>query len=591
MKIIKAIFVSAFVLLLSHPARGVDPAFVHVAAAPVWDQDLGALIIGQPYLQAESAVVAVDEGSVRSFFMTGTPLWIFSADEQVTPYIARSVEGVSYLCSSEGIFRAINRVGRELWRVDLGRPISHPPVVGWDGRVFIPVGSLLACRTAAGRQLWTIDLESPMATIPQLDRAGSLAVVLENRDFVRVSQFSAVERIRLNEQPLMIVSLKYDDEDSYILFYPNGQTEKIRFSEEAARGSKLSRESFPSLPAAPAAAASATGRSEHFAVTLRDGRVLYMNASGQVLWTGDSHETASERGSANLNHNRTSMIFDDRGIYTITTRGVTGFAPDGRRRLIFRMNEANSVPALSDEGLLYVGGTDRLIRNYKIDSKPRTVARSRYYGPEPEGNYGMGNPPPSPWFTDNWRFNEEEQDRMFNLIERAIESGQLGEREPVYVAYLMEMIGFFLNDPHYSRARPAVRPPRHIDFIRLLGMVGSRETIPFLYTIFDRYHDPTVKAGCAEAIGRIGVDPYGNAFESYRFLLAANNPHRDPTLLMAATLSIAALSRFSGPPLSGDGIVLLRFFSNLPWPSNNIKSQIQMELDALRREGLDQIMR
>jgi hypothetical protein len=60
--------------------------------------------------------------------------------------------------------------------------------------------------------------------------------------------------------------------------------------------------------------------------------------------------------------------------------------------------------------------------------------------------------------------------------------------------------------------------------------------------------------------------------------------------LISATSSIAALCRFSGPPLSADGIRLLRYFSNLPYPPNRVKAQIRNELDALRREGLDKVM-
>jgi hypothetical protein len=134
-------------------------------------------------------------------------------------------------------------------------------------------------------------------------------------------------------------------------------------------------------------------------------------------------------------------------------------------------------------------------------------------------------------------------------------------------------------------------PMMHIELIRLLGRIGSRETVPFLWNIFDRYHDPAVRAATAEAIGNIGVDPYGNTYFSFNFLLSANNPNRDPTLLMAATRSIAALSRFSGPPLSGEGIILLRHFSNLTWAPSVIRNQIQMELEGLFREGLDRPMR
>ena len=571
-----------------HNIQRTNPVLMPVGAAPVWDQDLRDLVVGEPFLQAESVVIAATGGAIKSFYMTGSPLWVFNPDIEATPFVARSVEGATYICDTSGTFRAINRVGRELWRVNLGRPITHPPVVGWDGRIFIPVGSYLSCRTAAGHQLWSIDLGSPITLTPILDRVGSFVTVLQNRDFVKVSQFSTVDRIRLEQMPLLIASMITGNRKTYVLLYPNGTAESIIFDESASRGNRLSLNRFPSLPAPPAAA---IGREGYFAVTLRDGRVMFINETGRVLWSGNSHETAVERGSGNIDHTRANMVFDERGIYSITTRGVTGFATDGRRRFIHRFEEAISVPGLSDEGLLYVIGRDQLLRTYKIDARPRTTPRSRFYGHAPEGSYGMGNPPPSPWSTDRWRFDPREQVSMLTRIEAAINSGQIAEREPVYKAYLMEMVGFFLNDPHYSRVRPNVMPEMHIEFIRLLGRIGSRETVPFLWNIFDRYHDPTVRAACAEAIGNIGVDPYGNTFFSFNFLLAANNPHRDPTLLMAATRSIAALSRFSGPPLSGEGIILLRLLSHLTWAPNNIRTQIRLELEGLFREGLDQPMR
>jgi hypothetical protein len=429
-----------------------------------------------------------------------------------------------------------------------------------------------------------------MALAPALDRAGSLVTVLENLDFVRISPFSREERIRLNQMPALIVSLRTGSGYSFVLLYPNGQGERLDYNEEAARGSRLSRNSFPALPAAPSAAAAAVlavERDGYFAVTLRNGRVQLMNETGQIIWTGETHESSSERGSANLALGQAMMLFDDRGIYSISTRGATSFALDGRRRFIHRFPEASTIPALSDEGVLYVSSMDGQLHAYMLDSRQRTVARSRFYGPEPEGNYGMGNPPPSPWSEDRNRFEDHNQDAMIARIEAAIASGQLATMEPIYVAYLMEMIGFFLTDPHYSRARPSVNPIRHIEYIRLLGKVGSRETIPFLWNIFDRYPEPAVKAACAEAIGDIGVDPHGNTFMSYRFLLAANNPNRDPQLLMSAAISIAALSRFSGPPLSADGIVLMRHLTNLTWAPLAVRNFIRQELDALYREGLD----
>jgi outer membrane protein assembly factor BamB len=567
----------------------VDALAAPVGAAPIWERDLGERVSLAPLLQANSTVLAGENGSIRSFFMSGTALWTFSPEQKTLPLIARSYEGISYLSNAAGTFLAVNRIGREVWRVDLGKPVSFPPVIGWDSRVFIPVGSTMSCRTASGRSLWSQDLGSPLALAPVLDHAGGVVSVLQNQEFVKIHQFSSVERIRLDQIPLLIVPLKEGGQISYVLLYSGGNTEKISFNNGAAKGAKLSRSRFISLPAAPVAAAD---HENLFAVTLRDGRVLCIDGTGGLVrWTTNSHETTAEKGSGNVAANQAAMLFDERGIYTITTRGTSAFSAEGRRRFVLKYNsEAAGIPALSDEGLLYVCGRDNKLHAYKLDIKGRTVPRTKYYGPEPEGTYGMGNPPPSPWASDSRRYQDDQQDYMYAMIERDIRSGQLGEHEPEYVDYLMVMIGFFLNDPHYSPARPAVKPPQRVKLVKLLGLIGSRETVPFLWNIFDRDREPSIKAACAEAIGTIGIDPNGRTFVSYNFLLAANNPNRDPQILESAAASVAALCRYVGPPLAGDGIYLLRLFMNLPTTLPRTKAQIQTQVDALRREGLDMVI-
>jgi hypothetical protein len=370
--------------------------------------------------------------------------------------------------------------------------------------------------------------------------------------------------------------------------------EKITFTDSAPRGNKLSRSRFTPLPTAPVAAVSppvASGRGNQFAVTLKDGRVLCIDGAGSVLWTKNSHETTAEKGAGNLSLGQAAMIFDERGVFTISVHGAAGFSAEGRRRFILKYPyEASGIPGLSDEGLLYACGKDKVLRVYKLDDKGRTVPRYKYYGIAPEGSYGMGSPPPSPWVSDNRRYEDDHLDRMYTTIERAIRSGQLGENEPAYVGYMMEMIGFFLNDPHYSPVRPAVKPPHRVKLINLLGQIGSRETVPFLWHIFDRDPEPAVRIACAEAIGTIGVDPTGRSFESYNFLLASNNPNRDQQLLLAATSSIAKLCRYAGPPLAAEGLRILRYYMNQPSFPNHIKAQIQEQVNALRREGLDRVI-
>jgi outer membrane protein assembly factor BamB len=537
-----------------------------------------------PYLQAESVVVACEQGDVKSFSIRGTALWDFEGRGGLTPFVARSREGTTYVCSNEGIFTAINRVGRELWRFDLGKPVSFPAIVGWDGRVFIPAGQEMFCRTSAGFALWQKDLGSPIAAAPVADNAGGIALVLENRDFLRMDQFGAVERRRLDRLPALIVPLEEGDRHSFIVLYPQGEAEKINFDREASKGEQLSRAPFPSLPGEPAAAAD---YGANLAVTLRDGRVILLSgAGGQSRWIRDSHEAAGEKGGANLRASESFMVFDERGIFSISTRGAAAFAPDGRRRWIIRFPKGAAVPVLSDEGLLYACGEDRRLYAYKVERRSRDIPRS-LYGPEPEGTYGLGNLPPPHWAGSDTVYEEDAIKSISLKIEEEARNGRIGENETEYISTLMFLSGGILNTPGQSLVRAPVKVPQRVESIRLLARIGSRETIPFLVNLFYRDPDPAIKAACCEAIGRIGVDPKGETFRAYQVLLAPDNAALDPSVLMAATASIAALCRFSGPPLAREGIRLLNAFGHMDFPPR-VKRQAQAELDALRREGLDQ---
>ena len=554
---------------------------VPVKALPVWEREIGGKVSGKLFLQAESVVIAVDEGTIKSYSMYGTHLWDFDPRGSVTPYLTRNPEGATYVCNTGGSFMAVNRVGRELWRVDLGRPITHPAVVGWDGRVFITVGKEISCRTGSGNALWHYDMGSTISVAPVLDRSGGIITALENRDLLRISQFGVQERLSLEKVPSLIIPLKLDDEYGYYLFYADGSTEYLRFDDSKPRGTKLSRSSRPSLTALPVAAA---GYGDKIAVASRDGRVQLISSAGRILWTGNSHETAAEKGTASLAARDASIVFDERGVYLLSPRGGTAFSAEGRRRWLSRIDETMMVPGLSDEGFLYTCGKDHVFRMYRIDNQGRSRPRSMF-GPAPEGRYGLDEPPPSQWANDSSRYDEDSINSMIDMIDQATRSGNVGEMEPEYVGYITEMTFNFLNT-NYSRVRPPVHVPQRVKLIQLLARMGSRETVSFLTKLFYRDPEPSIKAACCEAIGRIGVDPEGKAYGTFSFLLSPQNANQDPMTLMAAVSSVAALCRFSGPPLSDAGIRLLYTFSYMDYPPA-VKRQVQMELDGLRREGLD----
>lgn len=566
----------------TNPNTRIEVTKVPVDPLPVWERNIEGSVSGKLFLQAESVVIPVDEGILRSYSMYGTHLWDFDPRGSITPYVTRNHEGVTFICNTDGTFMAVNRIGRELWRLNLGRPITHPAVIGWDGRVFITAEDTISCRTGAGYGLWTYNMGSVVSVAPVLDRSGGIITALENRKLLRINQFGVQEYLSLEKIPSFIIPLKLENEYAYYLVFADGTAEYIRFDESQPEGSQLSRSSRPALSALPAAAA---GYGDKTAVAFRDGRVQLISSAGRTLWTGLSHETAAEKGSADLTANDASIMFDDRGIYLLSPRGCTAFSADGRRRWLSHINETMMVPGLSDEGFLYTCGKDQVFRMYKIDNKDRGWPRSMF-GPEPEGRYGLDDPPPSRWASDNFRYDEYNIKEMIDTIDQATRNGNVGEMEPEYVAYIIEMTFDFLNSNQYSAFRPAVQVPERVKLIQLLARMGSRETVSFLVKLFYRDREPSIKAACCEAIGRIGVDPEGKAFGTFSFLLSPQNANLDPMALMAVISSVASLCRFSGPPLSEAGIRLLYTFSHMDYPPA-VKRQVQRELDGLRREGLD----
>ena len=596
--VIRELFLAAVFLLIpaaiqaQTAAAASNPINAPVSAAPLWERPIEDTVLGLPFLQAESVVVVGVNGKIKSWSMRGTFLWEFDPRGKVSPYSSRSIEGTTYVSNDSGSFMAVNRVGRELWRLELGKPMSFPAVTGWDGRLYITVGSEIFCRTASGLPLWSINLGSSVEMPPVLDHAGGIVTYLRNNDFIRINHLGAVERIHLDRQPAIIVPLLAPGAvpsinaagNSYLLLYENRDAEGIKLDFGARQGGAFSRSRLPQLPAQPVAA---VGYQDQAAITLRDGRLLLLNgSSGQTRWIGNTHETTAEKGTGSLNPGDVTMVFDERGIYSLSRKGATGFTAAGKRRWLFRIPETSAVPVLSSEGLIYACGRDGILRTYKVDDKIRNIPRTMY-GPNPEGNYGLGNPPPSPWANIEGRFNEYFIKDMYNEIEKATGSGQVGQNEPYYVAYLMEMIGFFLTNHTASLVRAPIKVPERIDFIRLLARMGSRETIGFLVNIYNKDPEPSIKAACCEAIGKIGVDPKGEAISAYMFLLSRDNANRDSQTLLSASDSIAALCRFSGPPLAQDGILLLTQIARYPDFRSDVKARAQAQLNALRQEGLD----
>jgi outer membrane protein assembly factor BamB len=556
--------------------------------APAWSQALGGSITGIPAAQVESVVAVLDGGDLRAFSSGGKALWTYAAGGRLSPFVSRSPEGVCYISRINGTFIAVNRSGRELWRVNLGSSLSGPAVIGWDGRVFVPAGNRIFCYTGAGRLLWRKNLERPPGLNPRLDKDGGLILALENGVLLRIDPFGNTLSMNLSAVPQSILSIGTagDGTFRFLVVHRNGSLEMVDLGIE---GSAISgwrpplpgldgRISLPSLPSPPLAALS---RGKEAVAFLRDGRVVMLDAeTGKILWSGESHTKGQAVGSGDPAAAEAAMIFDERGIYALTRSGASGFTADGRRLWNIRLDNSTSLPVFGDDGNLYSGAKDWTLYAYRLEERVKTRKQS-LYGPAPEGLYGTGNPPPSPWATFPYRFETVEMETRLRNTGNAVNTGTLGDREMAYTADLMEMAGA-ASVPVVSPTHPPVQPDYRIRALRLLGLFGNRETIPFLVRVFTRDPEPLVKAAAAEAIGRIGIDPDGIAISAFANSLSAPGQVKDEQTLKAVAAATGSLCRFSGPPLSETGVRILTILG-APERPRTVRTQAQQELRALSR--------
>ena len=561
--------------------------------APYWRQALGGSVIGKPVAQVESVVVATDGGNLKSFSSQGTALWDFYARGRLSPFVSRSREGTSYICRTNGLLIAVNRSGRELWRVNLGSVITYPVLTGWDGRLFIFTDRKITCATAAGYTLWSKTLENKTVLTPILDTQGGVILVQEDG---RVHRYDPFGNVFLYPSPAMkaanaattavpaaAAALEIEGWGNSILLIYEDRHLELAYPSLGYGESLKGKLDLPSSPLAAAGSNAsgiiAGGKKDKAAVLLKDGRALLVSLDEKkIIWTGVSHIRPEElREISERPQERIQLLYDERGVYILTRTGATGFTPDGRRLWYTRLSDAAAIAAFGDDGILYSGGVDWILYSYKIEDRVRAKQRL-LYGEASEGSYGTGIPRPSSNAGYFYRFSETELKTRFTEIRQAIKNGSIGALEKEYTAWLMETAACALTN---SEIKPAETQYR-VEATRLLAFMGSRETIPFLADLFWRENDYLVKAAAAEAIGKIGVDPDGVAMRAFENAIYPPSHISDENALTTLAAAIGALCRFSGPPLSEAGVRLLTLLSGSGNPSSTQK-RAQRELRSLGR--------
>ncbi|MCL2764083.1 MAG: PQQ-binding-like beta-propeller repeat protein [Treponema sp.] len=553
----------AFLLLAAVPAFSQSAVREQglITSDPFWRQALGGAVLSLPSVQAQSAVVALDGGNIRAYSTAGTPMWSYSARGRISPYVTRSREGTSYFARTDGTLIAVNRAGRELWRRNFEAPLSARVVTGWDGRLFVPASSKIYCYTASGTLMWARPLEAPILIAPKLDLNGGIIFALNNNEVIRIDPFGNTHVWMLSNKPAVLIST---DNNRVTVLYEDGAIEILGLADEwylpAQSGGPSAM--MPRLPASPLAAA---GRGNNIAITKNDGRVTFLSLDERkIIWTGDSHirEMINNRGRPDL---EVEMLFDDRGIYILSRNGATGFSYTGRRLWFKYLQNAASVPAFGNDGVLYSGGRDWILYAYKVEDRV-LPERNNLFGPVPDGAYGMGRPQIPGAL--NIPLTQDETREKLEMIGASVNAGDVGANEPDWTSFLL----LLSSGRHPLQFRLAA--------LSLLGKIGSQETVPWLINIFRRDNEPIIRGAAINAIGDIGVDPQGIAIQTFHHSILQNNI-RDESVLTAIASATGALCRFSGPPLSETGIRILHLLAAANQPPLT-RRQANAELVSLR---------
>jgi len=526
----------------------------------LWRQAAGGVVLGTPSANPQSVVVALDSGVVKAYSETGVLLWSFAVRGGMSPYLTRSREGITFVCSANGNLTAINSVGRELWKANTGGGLSAPIITGWDGRAFVPMARKISCYTSSGRRLWINDLESGISVAPLLDQNGNILLALENSRLIRITPFGVVNSWKLPSVPVVLVPL----EKTILALFSNGNILRIDSSTDGSAPLPLS-----SLTARPLAAAVKDGRA---AVFLANGQMQLLSESdGKPLWTANSLIRL---------HEKAELIFDERGIYVLCDGGAACFTANGKLLWHANLENATGIPAFSDDGVLYSCGRDWVLNAWKLED--RTLNQKyNLYGPVPPGSYGTGSPPPSVFVRIIGRFSESSVKRELEIIQKGISSGTVGANELDWTAYLMETAEGGFRSNHLSIREPKAVITHRILALQLLSRIGSIETIPWLISFFRKENEPLVRIAAATAIGNIGMDPEGKALQEFTGAAVTGNSILNEQLLITIASVTGTLCRFSGPPLHDMGLLLLHSL-NTPGLPPLVRRQAQIEMNNLK---------
>ncbi len=350
----------AFFSLLPHRAQAIDAE---------WTRILTGAITAGPVASGDRVFCATDDRSLTCLSESGQFLWSRVLKGRAASRLIVTPTGVLAAFTANGMIEAYNLDGRFLYRLSGGTIPVADPLVGFDGRIFVPYQRSVACISETGTLKWTLSLNEPANGPVGLTGDGELLVSLVSGLILRISPFGEIrERIpvgqgivSLSPAPSGFILGNRDGSASYYFVYPG------ELSQGNASVALWSRPGASPIEAARYASGS-------IVLVCRNGRIEGINATdGALLWALSLppfivplHCDYSDGQYTIVSGNR-AVSLTDKGalLYSIEYPQYPGTA------------------ASSESGRVFTPGTQWALRSYKPETRIRSEkknANARKYG-------------------------------------------------------------------------------------------------------------------------------------------------------------------------------------------------------------------
>ncbi|MFO7734837.1 MAG: PQQ-binding-like beta-propeller repeat protein [bacterium] len=297
----------------------------------------------------------------------GSGRWKFKTGDSIYATPAVSPDGTIYIPSRDGNLYAVAPDGTEIWRYETGDRLSSSPAVRPDGSViYAGTDSGLLAVTKSGEKHWEFETKDAVDSSPVIDSNNTVYVGDDSGTIYAVTadgkeQWQFATKSSIDASPAIgadgtLYTLSSDG--LFYAFHPDGTLWWKKFV-GALSGQNMTSSPVISSDGTIFTVGNDTKKKPH--------NIYAFSVDGHLLWS-DKHGEPFVKASAALGASGTLFL---PGLYGVHIRDSN----NGDETTEIPVGENNfSSPALSQNGILYIGSGDGFL--YAIDTESKGVADS-----------------------------------------------------------------------------------------------------------------------------------------------------------------------------------------------------------------------